>query len=140
MADPACSLNARMSAAPRRSPDSSPATRKMLSGRISALLCEETNSVIAGFAPDANHEKAGFVSAVGHASWFGNDCAACQHGDAGKTCARRSLDGLWSHRRQVESAVLGRLRRLDQHAYPFRRADTARAPQLRHAREQLVGA
>ena len=53
--------------------------------------------------------------------------AACHDRDAGEPGARRFLDGARPDRRQVEAAVLLRLRRLDQHAGAGRRRDAPRA-------------
>ena len=98
-------LMAAISAAPSRSPDSSPATRK-----ICGLIARSRPG---GRADDEN------IGAVGRRYQpfrLGDDGRARHHGDAGKPGARDAFDGLRTDRWQIEAPVLAVLGRLHQHA------------------------
>ena len=65
---------------------------------------------------DADDEDLRLVGRRGDRGRLGDDRAACDHRDAGKPGARDLFDGARPDRREIEAAVLLRLRRLDQHA------------------------
>ena len=114
------SRSARISAPPSASPDFLAATRWTVSGRPSRLSWRLV---------DAEDEQLRGVGRARDLLRFGDDRAPRHDRDAGEPRARRRLHGPRPDRRQVEAAVLRRLRRLDQHAdaRPASRCARARA-------------
>ncbi len=76
----------------------------------------------------------------GDAIRLGHDGAAGDDGDAGKARPGHAFHGARSDRRQVDAAVLRRLRRLHQHAAALPGPDAPHVAQLRQPLQHQVGA
>ena len=80
------------------------------------------------------------VGGRAHLVGLGNDRAAGGDGEPGKAGARDIFDRFRTDRRQVEAAVLTRLRRFDQNADTGRLGEPSFAAQLRNPHQHIVRA
>ncbi len=132
----------RMKRAPRSSAELSPATMNTSSG-LSGILrgCCPVTAALASARPLEYRRRRARLhrprcTISSRSAMIG---AASLDRDAGKTSGDGGFDGASANRRQIEAAVLGRLRRLDENAAPGRKLESASRRNSRDARQHAVG-